>query len=123
MALEGKNLRIVQNVVNGIFKNVRNKQYDCMVKGCNHKAINSHILMRNGILNYVAEKGKVVELRASAIEAIRKDERNFSFKKVGVSQALSLPLFCNCHDTTLFEEIEKQPVDDSRTVGTGERFA
>ena len=113
MALEGKRLRLCQNVVNGIFKNVRNKQYDCMVNGCNHNAINSHILMQNGILNFVAEKGKVVELRARAIEAFRKEERNFGFKEVGVSQALSLPLFCNYHDTTLFEEIEKQPIDFS----------
>ena len=113
MALEGKNLRIVQNVVNGIFKNVHNKQYDCIVEGCNHKAINSHILMQNGILNYVAERGKVVEMRSRSIEAMKKGERNFGFKEVGVSQALSLPLFCNYHDTTLFEEIEKQAVDYS----------
>lgn len=113
MALEGKELRLCQNIVNGIFKNVRNKQYECMVDGCNNKAINSHVLMQKGVLRFVAEKGKVVELRAKPIEASRKGERNFGFKKVGVSQALSLPLFCNYHDTTLFEEIEKQAVDYS----------
>lgn len=113
MALDEKKLRLCQNVVNGIFKNVGNKQYDCMVNECNQKAINSHILMRNGILNFIAENGKVVELRASAIEAFKKGQWNFGFKEVGVSQALSLPLFCNYHDTTLFEEIEKRPVDFS----------
>ena len=67
--------------------------------------------MRNGILNHVAENGKVVELRAKPIEAMRKGDSSILFKNVGISQAISLPLFCNFHDTTLFKEIESGEVN------------
>ena len=82
-----------------------------MAEGCHETSINSHLLMRNGILNYVAENGKVVELRAKAIEAIKKGDNALFFKEVGISQAISLPIFCKLHDTTLFKEIESGDVD------------
>ena len=82
-----------------------------MAEGCHDSSINSHLLMRNGILNYVAENGKVVELRAKAIEAIKKGDKALFFKEVGITQAISLPIFCKLHDTTLFKEIESGNVD------------
>ena len=82
-----------------------------MAEGCHESSINSHLLMRNGILNYVAENGKVVELRAKAIEAIKKGDKALFFKEVGITQAISLPIFCKLHDTTLFKEIESGNVD------------
>ena len=109
--LQGKQLRQVQNVTDAIFKHVDSKKWCCMAEGCHETSINSHLLMRNGILNYVAENGKVVELRAKAIEAIKKGDNALFFKEVGISQAISLPIFCKLHDTTLFKEIESGDVD------------
>lgn len=67
--------------------------------------------MRNGILNYVVEDGHLYELRSDAIEAFKPDKMPISLKKVGINQAISLPLFCNNHDTELFAEIEREEVD------------
>lgn len=85
----------------------RNNTWDCICSGCSEKAINSHLLMRNGILNHVAEDGHLYELRPNEIQAFRPDKMPISFKKVGINQAISLPLFCNNHDTELFVDIER----------------
>lgn len=100
-------LRIIGN----IRKQVRDKKWDCICSGCLGKAINSHLLMRNGILNHVAEDGHLYELRPDAIQAFRPDKIPISFKKVGINQAISLPLLCNSHDTELFDEIERGTTD------------
>lgn len=94
-----------------IRKQVCNKKWDCICGGCSEKAINSHLLMRNGILNYVVEDGHLYELRSDAIEAFKPDKMPISLKKVGINHAISLPLFCNNHDTELFAEIEREEVN------------
>lgn len=98
-------------VMGQIYKNVRKKSWLCMYCGCNDSAINSHLLMRNGILNYVVENGHLYELRSNAPEAFKKEELPISFKKVGINQSISFPLFCNGHDTSVFIEIENEDVD------------
>ena len=98
-------------VMGQIYKNVRKKSWPCMYCGCNDFAINSHLLMRNGILNYVVENGHLYELRSDAPEAFKKEELPISFKKVGINQSISFPLFCNGHDTSVFIEIENDDVD------------
>lgn len=105
MAKENK-IRKVQNVLAGIAKNVAKKKWKCIVEECTEDAINSHLLMQNGILNMIAEDGHLIEMRAKAIEALDKERLPFMFRKVGISQAISFPLFCNSHDTSLFQEIE-----------------
>ena len=94
-----------------IHKNVQKKSWPCMCIGCTGTAINSHLLMRNGILNYVVEDGHLYELRSDAPEAFQKEKLPVSFKKVGINQSISFPLFCNEHDTSLFKEIEDGGVD------------
>ena len=98
-------------IMGQIYKNVRNKSWPCMCCGCNDSAINSHLLMRNGILNYVVEDGHLYELRSDAPEAFKKEKLPISFKKVGINQSISFPLFCNEHDTSIFLEIEQENVD------------
>lgn len=89
----------------------RNNTWDCICSGCSEKAINSHLLMRNGVLNRVVEDGHLYELRSDAIQAFRPDKMPISFKRVGINQAISLPLFCIGHDTGLFIEIEREEVN------------
>lgn len=100
-------------IMGNISKNVQNKQWTCMCDGCNETSINSHLLMRNGILNYVAEDNHLYELRCDPPEAFQKDKLPVEFRKVGIKQAISFPLFCNHHDTSLFKEIEDGSVDYS----------
>lgn len=106
-----KELRTIQNLMGKIAKHVKDKKWSCFVNGCTKEAINSHLLMQNGILNYVAENGRLVELRTKKPEAFKKNELPFSFKEVGIKQAISFPLFCDMHDTALFKEIEDGHVD------------
>lgn len=98
-------------IMGKIYKNVQNKPWTCMCSGCDSPAINSHLLMRNGILNYVVEDGHLSELRSDAPEAFQKEQLPVSFKKVGINQSISFPLFCNEHDTSVFREIEDGGVD------------
>ena len=105
--------RKIQNVIGGIAKNVNQKKWQCLADGCTQNAINSHLLMRHGILNHVAENGKLVELKTRAIEALSPGQLPVCFKEVGINQAISYPLFCNSHDTALFSEIEIGEVDYS----------
>ena len=98
-------------IMGNIRKHVYNGKWVCICNECSEKAINSHLLMRNGILNYVVEDGHLYELRSDAIEAFKPDKMPISLKKVGINQALSLPLFCNNHDTELFAEIEREEVN------------
>lgn len=106
-----KELRTIQNIMGKIAKHVNDKKWSCFANGCTKEAINSHLLMRNGILNYVAENGRLFELRTKKPEAFKKNEVPFSFKEVGINQAISFPLFCDMHDTALFKEIEDGHVD------------
>lgn len=98
-------------IMGQIHKNVQKKPWVCMCNDCTSPAINSHLLMRNGILNYVVEDGHLYELRSYSPEALRKEQMPVSFKKVGVNQSISFPLFCNEHDTSVFLEIEDGGVD------------
>lgn len=98
-------------VMGQIYKNVRKKSWPCMYCGCNDSAINSHLLMRNGILNHVVEDGHLYELRSDSPEAFKREKIPCMFRKVGINHSISFPLFCNTHDTSLFIEIETGDVN------------
>ena len=111
MAKQNKQ-RQIQNIFGQIHEHVLKKSCSCIIDGCQETAINSHLLMVHGILNYVAENGKLVELKnRSLYEVFSGNHVTARFKKVGVHEAISLPIFCNHHDTTLFSEIEQKQVD------------
>lgn len=103
--------RSVQNEFGGIYKHIEHKQWSCIECGCTNTAINSHLLQRNGILNYVAENGKLVMIKLKSIYAIRKGETPVTFQKIGIKEALSYDIFCSHHDVNLFKEIEDGLVD------------
>lgn len=111
MAKQNKQ-RQIQNIFGQIHEHVFKMSCPCIIDGCQETAINSHLLMVHGILNYVAENGKLVELmNRSPYELLSGNLTTARFKTVGVHQAISLPIFCNHHDTTLFSEIEQKQVD------------
>ena len=100
-----------QRIIANIIKNVNNKKWDCIIDGCAEKAINSHLLQQNGILDNVSTEGHLIEYKQTDPFTWRKDVPPFEMKKIGKKKAFSLPLFCNNHDTTIFKEIEKHPID------------
>ena len=77
-----KELRTIQNIMGKIADHVKDKKWSCFVHGCTKEAINSHLLMQNGILNYVAENGRLVELRTKKPEAFKKTNFLFYSKKL-----------------------------------------
>lgn len=99
-------------VMKTIFENSHNKSWECIECGCNKLAINSHLLQRHGILSNIVENGHLTEVKGA--DMMRWDENNanvFQFKKIGLQQAISLKIFCNNHDTTLFYDIEHGDVN------------
>lgn len=94
-----------------IRKNVAAKQWTCIEPGCNRTAINSHLLQRNGILSNIADNGHLYEIKGSDIHRWNSKSQRFEFRKVGISKALALPLFCDTCDSSIFKFIEKDQMN------------
>lgn len=91
-----------------MLKNTLKKQRKCML--CETPAINSHLLQRKGVLNNIEDKGHIVQLRVNNSFKIKKEGLT-KVEKVGINKAMAYKLFCNKHDTDVFKEIEKKPLD------------
>ncbi len=100
-----------QNIIAQIIKNVKNKNWDCLVDDCETNAINSHLIQQNGLLSNIAVKGHLIELKMSDAYKWSKNDSPYVFKLLGIRQALSYKVFCNEHDTEIFEPIEKTEKD------------
>ena len=100
-----------QNIIAQINKNVKNKQWICLVDECEHVAINSHLIQQNGLLNNISESGHLVELKMIDAHKWNKNEPPLAFQKVGIKSALSHKIFCSTHDSNIFKTIENQEAD------------
>lgn len=105
------------NIFSQISKNVSAIKWKCIIDGCNENTINSHLLQKNGILDNVAEKGHLIEIKVTDFFSWTPDTSPIAMKRVGINNAFSLSLFCNKHDSSIFKEIETHPlnIDDYRT--------
>lgn len=101
----------IRKVLSGIKRNMDKKVWNCMVSGCNQKAINSHLLQRHGVLSYIVENGHCYELREKDVFSWTRDTYPVEFKRCGIQEAISLHLFCNHHDTDVFKPVESGVVD------------
>ena len=85
-------------------------KWPCMCPKCTDKAINSHLLQRHGILSHVTVDNHLYEItREDAFKW--HDNYPVRFKKVGLNNAISYPLFCDKHDTEIFLPIESGTID------------
>lgn len=108
-----KNVKVFQQIVKE--ENAVGK-WKCFTNDCQNMAINSHLLQRHGILDNITEDGHMYELSPiSAYQLLshstNKNDILLGFKKVGINNAISWPLFCSKHDTMLFADIEKRELD------------
>jgi len=101
----------LQKVIAQIHKNVYSKKYECLVPNCTNCSINSHLLQRNGILNTISEEGHLIEYGASDLLKWSQESKSLKFRKLGLKKIVSLPLFCGEHDTSIFKQIETEPLD------------
>ncbi|MGP8214626.1 MAG: hypothetical protein ACLQQ4_03595 [Bacteroidia bacterium] len=99
--MEKKDIQTIQNIRKHAFDEKR----PCMYLGCQEDSINSHILQRKGILDRIAENGHVIQIKVTDYFKMVK-EGPVTFDRIGVGKAISLPLFCNDHDTKVFKPIE-----------------
>ena len=101
--------REIKNKLNKIERHIENEKWPGLHPNCQASAINSHLLQRNGILNNVAENGHLCEMRKPNV--YERENKLIDIKKVGISQAISFPLFCSKHDSSLFKSIEGKHID------------
>lgn len=100
-----------QKIFSIIIKNVHSKNWKCVIDGCEEKAINSHLLQQNGILDNVSVEGHLIEYKQTDPLTWSEDTYPFHMKRIGKNKAFSLPLFCNNHDTNIFKEAETHPIN------------
>ncbi|WP_236537068.1 hypothetical protein [Sphingobacterium composti Ten et al. 2007 non Yoo et al. 2007] len=108
-----KETRVAERILSAINKNVAEKKWKCIIGNCKENAINSHIYQQNGILNNVAENGHLMEVKP--IDVFKWQNKKFheitNFKRIGITQAFSYPTLCNHHDTSIFLDIERHPIN------------
>lgn len=75
----------------------------CMHPDCSKKAINSHIMQKNGILSSLAENQHLWELSIDHFK-----EEYIGFKETGINKIYTFNGFCNNHDRDIFSKIETQ---------------
>jgi hypothetical protein len=92
-------------ILQRIFKNARTKKHKCLI--CEETSINSHLLQKNGILNYISTNNHITQIKGNDFFKAEKDGI-IGVKSVGINNAMSYPLFCNSHDTNVFSPIETQ---------------
>lgn len=109
--------REIENEFDKLERFLVKTKWKCMCPNCNENAINSHLLQKNGILNHVAENGHLYEMRGQNVYNLRNTDVLMEPQKVGINHAISFPLFCDKHDSSLFKPIEGNCIDfdDYRT--------
>lgn len=100
-----KELNILHNIENNVF---RNKKWKCMHPGCTEHAINSHLLQRHGLLDNLTNDGHLYEIKYLNPNYWMNNPIRFEFKRVGINDAISRPIFCKHHDNALFKKIENE---------------
>lgn len=92
------NVKCKKAAIDSIFK--------CYFPGCTNASINSHILQKNGILSKMTGDSHLWE---HTIDVFKEDV--FVFKRNGINKLFSFKCFCNDHDSSIFEKIEKYHID------------
>ena len=87
---------------------VKDKEWTCCFPNCSDKAIKSHLLQRNGVLDKISEKSKVIGLKELPTASFG---LKFGFSKFGIGDALTFPVFCESHDDSIFKSIETKSLD------------
>jgi len=96
----------VKNEIYKIQKRTHKLSRKCMYPDCSQKAIKSHLLQKNGIINQIAENKHVMEVIGSPFT-----ESQQIFKKTGHQGIFTFPGFCDTHDNILFKPIEEKVID------------
>ncbi|PKQ45322.1 hypothetical protein [Confluentibacter flavum] len=75
----------------------------CMYPNCNQKAINSHIMQKNGILSSISDDKHLWELSVDHFK-----QEYIGLQRKGINKIYTFTGFCNNHDSLIFSKIETQ---------------
>ena len=78
-------------------------------ENCGHRIIRSHTVQRRGGLAAIAENGHVVSAK-TAFQDLLKNHGAHVPRKVGLSSASTFMGFCDKHDNSMFQPVERQSV-------------
>ena len=103
--------RTYKKIVSQISINLKKKKWQCLVDDCQKPSINSHLLQKNGILSSISENNHVIETKLVEPFKWEKNKLPIQMSLIGQKNAFSWPIFCDEHDTKLFNEIENKTID------------
>lgn len=88
-----------------------NANYKCCVPGCDCNAINSHLVSKSVLKEFLCGKdNKLIQCQIDLIHPISfltTGELPFEkFITLGINEAMSMPIFCMKHDNELFKKYE-----------------
>ncbi|MFZ6813816.1 hypothetical protein ACO0K3_05065 [Undibacterium sp. Rencai35W] len=82
-------------------RKIESQPKNCLFPGCEHKAIGSHLLQKNGIMDLISDvHGKIVTQEMDTFT------NQVHFVKKGYGKQITFPLLCKTHDLELFKEME-----------------
>lgn len=93
-------------------KQSRKKEYQCCIPGCNEEALHhSHLVSQAALKKYICDdKHQLIQNQIDEINpmaAVKTGEIPLEkFYTIGISEAMSMPVFCKKHDNDLFCEFE-----------------
>lgn len=100
------NEREINHIVAEILQRCKARDRKCFIDSCNEKAINSHLIQKNGILSHICENDHFYEMKLQQFPT-----QHFSIVRQGVNKGMAFKGFCSKHDNELFVPIEQQQVD------------
>lgn len=101
--------RGLKGVIHAADKYARQKEYRCLMPGCQRKAIRSHAIPRASIAEALAEDGIVYTRRQSFNHLMTITARADPPEIVeeGINRASVFSGFCSTHDSNLFAPVER----------------
>lgn len=93
-------------------KQSKKKEYQCCIPGCNEVALlHSHLVPQSALKKYICDdKHQLIQNQIDEIHpmvAVKTGEISLeTFYTIGISEAMSMPIFCKKHDNDLFCEFE-----------------
>lgn len=101
------------NTIDGARKTSHRQKYKCLIPGCESNAIKrSHIIQQHPALESICDNThKVIQPCIDEINPMAGLGELTKFRTLGITEAMSFPLFCKEHDDSIFAEIEKSLID------------
>lgn len=112
LATAANNEILIKERLEELRKQAVNSVTNCLIPGCQNRAIQSHLLQKKGILNKITNSGHLWRLDVNSYKA-----GYHFFNRAGLNNTFTFKGFCKKHDDELFKHIETGKINpqDYRT--------